>query len=411
MSDEVMVKVENVSKKFCRDLKKSLWYGVQDITGELLSRNGDRSGLRPEEFWALKDVSFELRRGESLGLIGRNGAGKSTLMKLLNGLIKPDEGRITVRGRMGALIALGAGFNPVLTGRENVYVNAAVLGIPKSRVDELMCEIIDFAELGEFMDTPVQSYSSGMKVRLGFAIAAQLKPNILLIDEVLSVGDFAFRVKCLAQLTRFAKEGVSFILVSHNETQILQHTDRVIWLHTGSIRQDGSPVDVVHKYITYDRTGTNAVSPYGPEIVGGPSHVNDMVIGRLHVALRNAADLDINTVSNDEPVSICFDFHLLRNVRKLNITCLFIRVDGLEMCRIWSLADGHNFPRAIGRITGRIDLKSLPFAPGRYSLTFAVQDGIEYLFRKPALSFSVSANKPLRWGTVDLTYEWTDANV
>src|SRR5210317_1944929 len=173
MSDKVLIRVENVSKKFCRTLKRSLWYAVKDIAGELFGRNNSESRLRPGEFWAVDNASFELKRGDCLGLIGPNGAGKSTLLKMLNGLIKPDKGRITMRGRVGALIELGAGFNPILTGRENIYVNAAVLGIPKQEVDKKLDAIIEFAEIDDFINTPVQSYSSGMKVRLGFAVAAQ----------------------------------------------------------------------------------------------------------------------------------------------------------------------------------------------------------------------------------------------
>ncbi|MEI8078291.1 MAG: ATP-binding cassette domain-containing protein, partial [bacterium] len=159
MSD-VLVSVDQVSKKFCRSLKKSLWYGVRDVASEILGGNQRERELRTGEFWAVKDVSFELKRGECLGLIGRNGAGKTTLLRMLNGLIKPDHGRITMRGRIGALIALGAGFNPVLTGRENIYVNGSVLGLAKREIDEKIGEIIDFAEIGEFIDTPVQNYSS-----------------------------------------------------------------------------------------------------------------------------------------------------------------------------------------------------------------------------------------------------------
>src|SRR5210317_2241023 len=180
MSD-VLIKVENVSKKFCRDLKKSLWYGVKDIAGELSGRGTSRNALRPGEFWSVKDISFELKRGECLGLIGANGAGKSTLLKMLNGLIKPDQGRISMRGRVGALIELGAGFNPILTGRENIYVNGAVLGFTKEEISRKFDEIVEFAELDEFINTPVQNYSSGMKVRFGFAVAAQMEPDILLI--------------------------------------------------------------------------------------------------------------------------------------------------------------------------------------------------------------------------------------
>ena len=166
MSD-TLVTVEHVSKKFCRTLKRSLWYGVRDVGSELIGQNNGHKNLRKEEFWAVRDVSLQLRRGETLGLIGHNGAGKTTLLRMLNGLIKPDEGRIKVRGRMQALIALGAGFNPVLTGRENIYVNASVLGISKAEIDRRFDQIVDFSGIEEFIDMPVQSYSSGMTVRLG----------------------------------------------------------------------------------------------------------------------------------------------------------------------------------------------------------------------------------------------------
>jgi len=188
---EILISVDNVSKKFCRSLKKSLWYGVKDIGAELFGRSATHEHLRESEFWANREISFELRRGECLGLIGRNGAGKTTLLRMLNGLIKPDNGRIEMRGRVGALIALGAGFNPILSGRENIYVNASVLGLNRHEIDMKMDEIIEFAEIGEFIDMPVQNYSSGMAVRLGFAVATALEPDILILDEVLAVGDAA----------------------------------------------------------------------------------------------------------------------------------------------------------------------------------------------------------------------------
>ncbi len=171
--------------------------------------------LRPEEFWSVNDVSFELKRGECLGLIGPNGAGKSTLLKMLNGLIKPDRGRISIRGRVGALIELGAGFNPILTGRENIYVNGAVLGFTKEEIDRKFDSIVAFAEIGDSIDAPVQNYSSGMKVRLGFAVAAQMEPDVLIIDEVLAVGDIGFRVKCLNRIHELL-ENAAVIFVSHS---------------------------------------------------------------------------------------------------------------------------------------------------------------------------------------------------
>ena len=244
---EVLVRVEGVSKKFCRSLKKSLWYGVQDIAAELVGRSGGEE-LRADEFWAIKDVSFELRRGECLGLIGRNGAGKSTLLRMLNGLIKPDQGRIEINGKVGGLIALGAGFNPVLTGRENVYVNGSILGLSKGEIDAKLEEIIEFAEIGEFMDAPVQTYSSGMSVRLGFAVAAVLiQPDVLLLDEVLAVGDVKFRTKCYRALANMRKDR-SFILVSHDSNAILALSSQTIYLEQGKLVASGEPKEVISLY-------------------------------------------------------------------------------------------------------------------------------------------------------------------
>ena len=232
--NETLIKVDGVSKKFCRSLKKSLWYGLQDLGNELRGRrHGGNGQLRADEFWAARDVSFELRRGECLGLIGQNGAGKTTLLRMLNGLIKPDQGRIEIRGKVGALIALGAGFNPILTGRENIYINGSMLGMSKHHIDTKLDEIIDFAELGDFIDTPVKNYSSGMGVRLGFSVAAiLLEPDVLFLDEVLAVGDIGFVIKCLNRMRKLtAKSAVVF--VSHSMQNISMFCTRVMVLKRG----------------------------------------------------------------------------------------------------------------------------------------------------------------------------------
>nr|WP_321452381.1 ABC transporter ATP-binding protein [uncultured Carboxylicivirga sp.] len=241
---EILVKVENVSKKFCRDLKKSLWYGVKDMGTALFTNKTNHSDLRPSEFWAVKDVSFELRRGECLGLIGHNGAGKSTLLKILNGLIRPDEGKITMNGRIGALIELGAGFNPILTGRENIYNNGAVLGFSKKEIEDKFDQIVEFSEIGDFIDTPVQNYSSGMKVRLGFAVAAQLEPDILIIDEVLAVGDVGFRIKCLNRIGELL-QSCAIIFVSHNMPQVMKVATKAILFKQGKILLESTKINLV----------------------------------------------------------------------------------------------------------------------------------------------------------------------
>jgi len=260
--NEVLVRVENVSKKFCRSLRKSLWYGVCDMAEELVPRTSrrresesgtlyaqveDNRPLRDEEFWAVKDVSFELRRGECLGLIGHNGAGKTTLLKMLNGLIKPDSGRITMRGRVGALISLGAGFNPILSGRENIYVNAAVLGLKKCEIDEKVEAIIDFAEIGTFVDAPVQSYSSGMQVRLGFAVATTLNPDILILDEVLAVGDMSFHAKCFKKIGEITRNA-AVIFVSHDISSVSRICSIALLLQNGSTTAHGECSNVVNHY-------------------------------------------------------------------------------------------------------------------------------------------------------------------
>lgn len=251
MDSDVLIKVEGVGKKFCRDLKKSLWYGAKDIVAELVPGKKDserHSNLRPQEFWAVDDVSFELRRGECLGLIGRNGAGKTTLLKMLNGLIKPDKGRIEMHGRVGALIALGAGFNPILTGRENIYVNASVLGLSKREIDDKLDDIIDFAEINEFIDSPVQTYSSGMQVRLGFAVATALEPDVLLLDEVLAVGDICFRTKCYHRIGELLKR-CAVVYVSHDINQITRICSSVITLARGKVSFHGESIEGMSHYL------------------------------------------------------------------------------------------------------------------------------------------------------------------
>lgn len=238
-----------LSKKYCRELRRSQWYGLRDIARELLGRGAGDAGLRRGEFWALRDVSFRLGRGESLAVVGGNGAGKSTLLKVLYGLVKPDGGRVGVAGRVAALIELGTGFNPVLSGRENVYLNAAVLGLPRRRVDLLIDEIADFAGVGEFLDAPVQYYSSGMQARLSYAVAAHLAPDVLLVDEVLAVGDVAYQRKCIAHMQRYLDAGGALVLVSHNPYQIQSICQRGILLEGGRLTHAGTAVETLGRYM------------------------------------------------------------------------------------------------------------------------------------------------------------------
>ena len=261
MENEVLVKVEGLSKKFCKDLKTSLWYGVKDLVSGITGNHNDGT-LRQKEFWALKDINFELRRGECLGLIGHNGAGKSTLLKILNGLINPDEGSVTMRGRVGALIELGAGFNPILTGRENIYNNGAVLGFTRKEIDAKVEEIIDFSEIREFIDMPVQNYSSGMKVRLGFAVAVQMEPDVLIIDEVLAVGDIGFTTKCLNKISEITAT-CAVIFVSHSMPMVGKICTETILLNKGVIKaKSNNTSDVIQTYFSEFNNAKQYITSY-----------------------------------------------------------------------------------------------------------------------------------------------------
>lgn len=245
---EVVLSVEGVSKKFCRDLKRSLLYGMQDIASDLTGIRKKSDRLRKNEFWALDNVSFQLKKGEALGLIGKNGSGKSTLLRIIAGLIKPDLGTVKVTGRVAPLIALGAGFNPILTGRENIYANMSILGLSTKEIDERLDDVLEFAEIGDAVNAPVQTYSSGMAARLGFACAIHTEPDILLIDEVLAVGDIRFRQKCFQKLGKMRKNGTSFVLVSHNSQSFFTVCKSAIHISQGKILGKGSVETIIRQY-------------------------------------------------------------------------------------------------------------------------------------------------------------------
>lgn len=255
---ETIIKVKEVSKKFCRSLNQVMVYGVNDIARNMFGLRSNSSKLRKGEFWALHDIAFEIKKGQTLGIIGPNGSGKSTLLKLLNGIFMPDTGSIEITGKTGALIEVGAGFHPMLSGRENIYVNGSILGISKKEIDAKFQQIVDFADIGEFIDAPVKHYSSGMLVRLGFSVAVHADPDILIVDEVLAVGDINFQLKCFRKIAEFKEQKKTIIIVTHDMTAIQRHTERVLLLNKGVIICDDTPQRIVSKYlslVTNDITG------------------------------------------------------------------------------------------------------------------------------------------------------------
>lgn len=269
---EPAVRVSHLSKKFARTLRKAMVYGLADLARtaiiphrfrspnfEVRLRDAERASfqsadprddgrLRPDEFWAVRDVSFELHRGECLGLIGPNGAGKSTIFKILSGIYGPTTGRVEIRGHLSSLIEVGTGFHPMLSGRENIYISGAVLGMSTREIERKFEQIVEFSGVGDFIDMPVKFYSSGMHVRLGFAVLAHLEPDILLIDEILAVGDMEFQKKCIDRINEMRQSNMAIALVSHSLYRIESLCHRAIWLDHGRIVMEGRARDVVRAY-------------------------------------------------------------------------------------------------------------------------------------------------------------------
>jgi ABC-type polysaccharide/polyol phosphate transport system ATPase subunit len=271
MTNDVVIRSEGLGKKYIigHESQNERYVALRDVLARsarsLWRKTADMAKGRPvvagdtiEEFWALKDVSFEVKRGEVLGIIGRNGAGKSTLLKVLSRITEPTEGRVTIEGRVASLLEVGTGFHPELTGRENIYLNGAILGMARSEIKRKFDEIVAFAEIERFLDTPVKRFSSGMYVRLAFAVAAHLEPEILIVDEVLAVGDFEFQKKCLGKMGEVAGRGRTVLFVSHNLPAISSLCTKAIRLELGKVAGEGDPAQMISSYLGSRGGGTVA---------------------------------------------------------------------------------------------------------------------------------------------------------
>jgi lipopolysaccharide transport system ATP-binding protein len=397
---EVLIKVDGVSKKFCKNLKQSLAYGFRDVFDSVIGKKPSLK-LRNDEFWAVKDISFEVKRGECLGLIGHNGAGKSTLLKMLNGLIRPDEGSIEMHGKVGALIELGAGFNSLLTGRENIYNNGAVLGFTKQEIDEKLNEIIIFSELEEFIDMPVQNYSSGMKVRLGFAIAAQMEPDILLIDEVLAVGDMGFVLKCFNQMDKLL-QNTALILVSHGMPQISRMCTHVILMDHGKVLCNTD--DVSYGITEYYKRFKTQIGDYNGsdkvELIDIRLISNDSLYHKEDDILINYGD----------PLKIEIEIFCNEFVYSPSIHLAFFDKEQRSFAAISNCSEYVKLDKVAGKITFSTQIDNIPFSQGKYSISIKFSEDGESvrntLFRyQSAIYFSVH-NKTHGWTPIQFNPKW-----
>jgi lipopolysaccharide transport system ATP-binding protein len=325
-SDALVLKAEHVSKRY-RIGQREPYRALRDVLAGAATAPFRLFRKRPEQeevdrIWALDDISFELQRGEVLGLIGPNGAGKSTLLKVLSRITEPTSGEVRIRGRVGSLLEVGTGFHPELTGRENIFLNGTILGMRKSEIVQRFDEIVEFSGVSRFLDTPVKRYSSGMQVRLAFAVAAHLQPEILLVDEVLAVGDAEFQAKCLGKMQDVTREGRTIIFVSHNLAAVRSLCSRALLLEKGKLVFDGPTEDAVARYI--GRSGDRSRA-----VVEGEQLAERLAKERVYgaapsfectrVAVLDEQGQPSSSFGSDEEITVAVDYTVLRALASLRV--------------------------------------------------------------------------------------------
>ncbi len=357
-----------------------------------LGRLSGKDGADQEMIWALKDVSFEVQRGEVLGIIGRNGAGKSTLLKILSRITRPTSGRAKIYGRVGSLLEVGTGFHPELTGRENIFLNGAVLGMRKAEIKERFDEIVDFSGIEQFLDTPVKRYSSGMYVRLAFAVAAHLEPEILLVDEVLAVGDAEFQRKCLGKMEHVAQGGRTVLFVSHSMEAIQRLCKECLWVGGGGIVARGESTEVVSQYL-------NGSTPEAG-LVEWPSGTANPYVKELRlmaIATRDQRGLQRSVFLGSEPISIELDYVVLEQLPYLRAGFVLLSPGGTWIFEAYdSDSDPKPLPRYPGRYVARCRIPGGLLNTGRYILTVNIgMPGIKNLVLLPGVTSFRIEHDPL----------------
>lgn len=377
MSDTV-IQVENLGKKYIighqqegtggqKTLRDAMANGAEAIRSRLLKpAKGKMSNPTVEEFWALKDVSFEIKQGDRVGIIGRNGAGKSTLLKILSRITEPTTGRISIEGRVASLLEVGTGFHAELTGRENIYLNGAILGMSKAEIKKKFDEIVDFAEVEKFLDTPVKRYSSGMYVRLAFAVAAHLEPEILIVDEVLAVGDVAFQQKCLGKMEDVStKEGRTVLFVSHNMQAVSRLTNRCIWLAAGQCKFDGATDQTVNAYNKVLINNLDKLAYYQASSDSSHNHLTwakvDTSEGEGIHRWGQSINFEFGLCITEPGESLCFSFQVMNDLQE-------------PICHFWFLNPETQQDHLLGRLSEgifvlRCKIDKFRLYMGSYTLT------------------------------------------
>jgi lipopolysaccharide transport system ATP-binding protein len=341
-------------------------------------------GLKPlEQFWALHDVSFSVAAGRMLGIIGGNGAGKSTLLRLIGGVGRPDRGSIQVRGRIGALLDLGIGFHPELSGRDNVFISGVIAGLTRRAVMQRFESIVAFAELQQFIDSPLRTYSTGMQMRLAFAIAVHTTPEVLLIDEVLAVGDASFQRKCLERIAQFKAEGCAIVLISHDTSLVRDLCDEALWLRAGRVAAHGSPEMVIEQYLDEQGAETRRRTPTDGPIVmtrgGTELRINDNRFGSLEMEIIDVRVLDrqgrpLTELHNGAALQVDIEYRAPRTMRAPIFGVTISREDGFICCDTSTVANGLSLKdlQGVGQIS--LCIERLDLAGGQYYVDVGVYE-------------------------------------
>jgi len=369
--------VEHVSKKFVLAHERSM--SLAQAARSMFSRT------TREDFWALNDISFDVEQGETVGIIGRNGAGKSTILKLITGIMQPTKGRIRTRGRICSLLEVGAGFHPEMTGRENIYLNGSILGMTRREIDSKVDEIVSFAGLEKFIDTPVKRYSSGMYARLGFSVAAHVDPDILIVDEVLSVGDAAFQAKCMSRMERVSQsEGRTVVYVSHNLSSVQALCSRAILIRQGSLVCNGDSASVVAEYVSGLEQGAHHAFDDNPDRSGTGA------LRLIGAAVLARDGTPVKTLVAGEGATFAFDYTNPNGLRRVDVKFSVISSHDVPSTNIDMGLTDFVVDQLVAQGTFLCHLDRVPFPIGRYRVAIAVSLAGELLDHMPnAIVFDV----------------------
>lgn len=403
MQEEYAIEVKNITKSFKVYLDKG-----NTMKEKMLFKKRRRY----EERKVLQGISFQVKKGEAIGLVGHNGCGKSTTLKLLTRIMYPDSGEIVMRGRVSSLIELGAGFHPDMSGRENIYINASIFGLTRKEIDERLQEIIDFSELEQFIDNPVRTYSSGMYMRLAFSVAINVNADILLIDEILAVGDANFQNKCFGKLKEIKKSGTTIVIVSHSLGQIEQICERSIWINEGKIQAEGSPYEVHPEYLRYMDDRRN-------EAQNGQAEDDNNTTVRSHghayiekAVIKNQNGNVTGRFQTGETIKLLFDIKAKKTVREIHVGVSIVREDGVYCYGTNTKNDDIAYVVVEGATTLQLILSDINLLPGRYYFDFEVKDLDGYVLDYYQKAFEieiVSATADV--GICKIDHEWSGATI